>query len=53
MPGFDSKYCICGCGRTGFPKTTKTKECYCHDPINKIGAHYHVIEIKKEKQNGK
>lgn len=22
---------------------TKTIECYCHDPINKIGVHYHVI----------
>lgn len=25
-------------------------ECYCHDPINKVGAHYHVVN-QKEKKN--
>lgn len=28
--------------------------CHCHDPINKIGVHYHVVitQQTKEKQNG-
>lgn len=32
----------------------KTVECFCHDPINKVGVHYHVVTTQqtKEKQNG-
>lgn len=28
-------------------KRIEIVECMCHDPINKVGVHYHIIQEEK------